>query len=135
MIQSLLEKILNALESEDIPETVTELSLSFTDDNDIRELNRAYRGKDKATDVLSFSQLEVTDEEIEHLHPTILGDIVISLDTTKAQALELNVSFEDELKRLLIHGVLHLFGYDHENVSPEEKKRMEDKEEELFLLT
>ncbi len=120
------------MESEPIPESVTEISISFTDDNDIRELNRAYRSKDKATDVLSFSQLEQVDNEVAHMHSTILGDIVISLDTAERQAQELGVTFEDEIKRLLIHGTLHLFGYDHENVPAEEKQRMETKEEELF---
>lgn len=126
----IIKKILNDLESEPIPDSVIELSIVFTDDNDIRELNKAYRDKDKPTDVLSFSQLEGGNQIASN---TLLGDIVISLDTAQSQATELGVSFNQELVRLIIHGILHLFGYDHEDVSEEVVKMMQNKEEELYL--
>ncbi len=99
----------------------SELSLLITDDEEIAELNSNYRNINKPTDVLSF----VLDEEM-------LGDVVISMPTTIRQSKEYQVTVFEEFLRLLIHGILHLLGYDHENVSPEEVKRMESKEAELF---
>lgn len=88
-----------------------EVSVLFCDDAFIHNLNATYRGIDAPTDVLSFSQTEgpgVGDPEAVHA-----GDIVISLDTLTRQAAEFDVSLEEELKRLLIHGILHLAGHDH----------------------
>jgi probable rRNA maturation factor len=97
-----------------------ELSILITDDPTIRELNRRYRGVDSATDVLSFSQ-GVAEEELNArsmYRPA--GDIVISLDTMARNAGERRISEEVELKRLLIHGILHLEGMDH----PDEQSEM-----------
>lgn len=105
----------------------SEVSLLITDDKEIRELNSQYRHKDKATDVLSFPLEEKPDINAMHL-----GDIVISLDTLEAQAESFGVTKRDEFYRLLIHGLLHLLGYDHEDVSKEEALRMQKKEAELF---
>ena len=99
---------------------VNSLSVVLTDDIEIHELNRCYRGKDKPTDVLSFSQLEGN----EGVCSDSLGDIVISIDTAKRQAIKFKCSFEEELLRLLVHGVLHLFGYDHERVSASKSAEM-----------
>lgn len=88
-----------------------ELSILLTDDRQIHVLNLRYRGKDKPTDVLSFPQ---DDEEPVEGSPRILGDVVISVETTQRQAVEKGHTFERELTILLIHGVLHLIGYDHE---------------------
>ena len=88
-----------------------ELSILVTDDAEIRSLNSAYRGKDSATDVLSFSQSE--GEELAGGHD-LLGDVVISMDAAVRQSLEMGHSVGDEMRRLLVHGVLHLLGYDHE---------------------
>ncbi|GAB6066463.1 rRNA maturation RNase YbeY [Aquifex pyrophilus] len=96
-----------------------ELSVYITDDEEIRELNKTYRGKDKPTDVLSFP----LNETVNGLK--ILGDIVISQDTAERQARELGHSLNDEVKRLLIHGIVHLLGYDHERGGEEEKKFFE----------
>lgn len=96
-----------------------EVSLSFVRDRAMRILNRDYRGKDKATDVLSFAH----DGEDAVRSPS-LGDIVISIDTAKRQSKEFRVSLLDELTRLFIHGMLHCAGYDHENVSRAEAVRM-----------
>ncbi len=127
-LKSLVRKILNDLACEPIPAHVCELSILLTNDAEIRELNRIYRRKDKATDVLSFSQIEGTDGASSAL----LGDLVISLDMTAAQAKKYRVTFDRELIRLLIHGLLHLHGYDHEKVSAAQAQRMRRKETELM---
>jgi probable rRNA maturation factor len=88
-----------------------ELSILLTGDREIHDLNLRYREKDKPTDVLSFPQ---DDEEPLDGSPRILGDVVISVETTERQAKEKGHTFERELTILLIHGVLHLIGYDHE---------------------
>lgn len=105
-----------------------ELSILITDDSEIKRLNRLYRGKNKATDVLSFSLAEGEGGELSRL----LGDVVISWDTTRRQARELGVTIREEFLRLLVHGVLHLLGYDHENVPEAEARRMRRKEEQLL---
>jgi probable rRNA maturation factor len=83
----------------------------------IRKLNRRYRKKDKATDVLSF---RFGDDDL-------LGEVYISLQRAKIQARRYGVSYEDELKRLLIHGLLHLMGYDH--IKPADRTEMEARED------
>jgi probable rRNA maturation factor len=108
-----------------------ELSILIVDDQAIQELNREYLGKDRPTNVISFSMRE---GEGGSLHPDILGDIVISAETAAREAGEASVSFESELYFLLLHGILHLLGYDHERVGRDEAKRMEDKEQEIFAL-
>jgi probable rRNA maturation factor len=98
----------------------------------MRVLNRSFRGVDRATDVLSFPQ---TDMDHQSSAPGsqyfILGDIVINLHKTERQAQEYGHSFYDELNRLLIHGLLHLIGYDHEKMGNDEKK-MKRKERDLL---
>jgi probable rRNA maturation factor len=103
----------HALAVEDV-ERPAELSVVFTGDAAIRELNRTYRDTDAATDVLSFSQAEgeafaVPDGETPHL-----GDVIISLETARRQADEHGLALQDEVAHLLVHGILHLLGYDHE---------------------
>lgn len=88
-----------------------ELSILITDDEEIWSLNHTYRGVDRPTDVLSFSQLE---GEGPGTAPQLLGDVVISSETAQKQALELEHPVQVEMKRLLVHGVLHLLGFDHE---------------------
>jgi conserved hypothetical protein TIGR00043 len=88
-------------------------------DAQIKRLNKLYRNKDKPTDVLSFPIGEKVNGWL------ILGDVVISVDTAKRQAKELGYSLEEELKRLLVHGLVHLLGYDHELGGEEEKKFFE----------
>ena len=113
-----------------------EVSILLTDDSTIRNFNLEYRGKDVATDVLSFAMDECGDESepgvvggpIEHL----LGDIVISIDTAKRQAEEYGHSFEREIGFLLVHGLLHLLGFDHEN-NPAEEIRMRSEEERILI--
>jgi probable rRNA maturation factor len=93
----------------------------------MRYLNRRYRDIDRATDVLSFSQRE---GQFSGLRPDILGDIVISVPTAARQARERNHSLGREIERLLVHGLLHLLGYDHER-GPAEARRMRRKEARL----
>lgn len=107
-----------------------ELSILFMDDNEIKELNRDYRKKDMATDVLSFPMRE---GDFSDLNPDLLGDVVISLDTAKRQAEERGETLDEELNFLLVHGILHLLGFDHER-SAAEAKLMRSKEKELLRL-
>ena len=89
-----------------IGNTGSSATIAFVSDKRIRELNRQFRGIDKATDVLSFP----TDGPDE----LSLGDIAVSVDTAAKQAKENGLSFDDEIAQLILHGLLHLSGYDHE---------------------
>jgi len=97
-----------------------ELSLTLTSDRAMRRLNRDFRGIDAATDVLSFSQIEQAGaappdpRSVKNSPGLPVGDVVISIDTAIRDARELGVSAPSQLRRLLIHGFLHLIGYDHE---------------------
>lgn len=110
-----------------------ELSILITDDKEISDLNRRFRHKDKPTDVLSFPSVgsDGVDEELEHLQG-MLGDLVISLPTALRQSRAYRHSLQAELLRLLVHGLLHLLGYDHEGVAKIEAQRMRRKEKELL---
>lgn len=88
-----------------------EISIVFCSDSFIRELNRVYRNKDEATDVLSFEMGQTIVEDSVSLY--IAGDIVISLAALERNVRDFNVDSDEELKRLLIHGILHLSGMDH----------------------
>jgi rRNA maturation RNase YbeY len=103
-----------------------ELSLVLVSDAVMRRLNRQWRGADRPTDVLSFAQAEGQGGAPEGL----LGDVVISVDTARRQARERAAPLTRELDRLLIHGVLHLLGYDHER-SPADAQRMQRRERSL----
>jgi probable rRNA maturation factor len=105
-----------------------EISILLLDDPQIRDLNREYREKDKPTDVLSFP---MRDESSGNVQPQLLGDIVISAETAEKQAGQKNYSLYRELCFLLIHGTLHLLGYDHET-SKRDEKQMQKKEAEIF---
>ena len=90
-----------------------EISVVLTDDEHIQELNRVYRGSDRPTDVLAFSQIEGEQAKAQ-AERVALGDVVISVDTAERQAAEQGHALENELDLLIIHGVLHLLGYDDE---------------------
>jgi probable rRNA maturation factor len=111
----------------------SEVSILFTGSAKITSLNREYRGIPKETDVLSFPMgapaRGVTG--CARPLPVMLGDIVISIPKAIAQSREYGVTFQDELRRLLIHGLLHLAGYDHER-NRYQKRRMQKKEKELL---
>lgn len=106
-----VEKVL-ALEDFDKP---AEISIVLTGDEEMRLLNRDYRGKDCPTDVLSFCQLEGEPFAPSAGGQVELGDVVISVDTARRQALEHGHSLQNEIDVLTVHAVLHLLGYDHEN--------------------
>jgi probable rRNA maturation factor len=111
-----------------------ELSIVLTGDGAIRELNREFRGIDRATDVLSFPQFEdLRDAAANAAAHMPIGDIVISIDTAVRQAERLGVEPADRIRTLLIHGFLHLLGYDHERSSAE-ARRMFARERELAAL-
>jgi probable rRNA maturation factor len=97
------------------PYADAQLSVVFVRDQKIQELNRLYRGKDFATDVLSFQTTAEQNNTNDFAHENYLGDIVISTDTARRQARDANLSIEREIQELVMHGVLHLCGYDHEN--------------------
>jgi probable rRNA maturation factor len=101
------------------------------DDAEIRTLNRDYLGKDRPTNVISFPMQEGAGAGIR---PQLLGDVVISADTAARDAAEAGIPFERELCFLLLHGTLHLLGYDHERSGEAEARRMEAREAELFAL-
>lgn len=105
-----------------------EVSLSFVDNEEIHELNREYRGVDRATDVLSFPLL--TDEFDVEIEEESLGDIVISLERALEQSEEYNHSFEREVCFLVCHSMFHLLGYDHD--TEENTKDMRKREEDVL---
>lgn len=108
----------------------TEWSLTFVDDEAIRTFNREYRGYDRPTDVLSFSQLEGDEAFPAFEEISILGDVVISVERAKGQAEERGHAFEAELALLIIHGLLHLLGEDHD--TPERKARMWERQQAIL---
>ena len=135
----------------------SELSILFTSDEHIKELNKTYRRKNRPTDVLAFSQkkggfpdidpttetgsgamhqgsgIRVQGAEFSNKQLDVLGDVVISTDTAKRQSVDLGHSVEKEIFILLIHGILHLLDFDHEK-SKQDALKMESKEKELLGL-
>ena len=96
----------------------------------IQEVNRDYLGKDRPTNVISFAMQEGEGGGVQ---PDLLGDVVISAETAARDACEAKSTFESELYFLLLHGILHLLGYDHERGTEAEAKCMEDREQEVFV--
>lgn len=123
-LKAVARKLLHAVD-----EGQSSLSLTLVDDVAIRELNREHRGKDTATDVLSFP-IDGASSTREHVGPEhLLGDVVISVDTARRQAADYDAPLQRELYRLLIHGVLHVLGHDHEE--PMERRIMRSEERRL----
>jgi probable rRNA maturation factor len=109
------------------------LTITVVDDDEIREINRDHRGIDKATDVLSFPLVD--DETTFALPPGVpreLGDVIVSYPRTVAQAEEYGHSVQRELAYLVVHGVLHIMGHDHEE--PEEQAVMRAREEAALAV-
>ncbi|MBE9547528.1 MAG: rRNA maturation RNase YbeY [Proteobacteria bacterium] len=123
-VQRALHDILENLDCRD-----KEISLLFIDDDGIREINKEYLGRDYPTNVIAFS---MTEGEFGDINPDMLGDIIISVETALRNAKDAEIEFEEELDFLMIHGILHLLGYDHET-SEADARRMEEKERELFF--
>ena len=101
----------------------SEVSVKFTSDEEVRELNRTWRGKDKPTNVLSFPMAEETELESAQL----LGDVVLAHGICAAEASDKGVAIETHAVHLLVHGTLHLLGYDHET-SDADAEEMEETE-------
>lgn len=108
------------------------ISLSLSNDENIQELNKHYRDIDKPTNVLSFSSIddETFYDELKLFPDIELGDIIISLDTLTKEALEKKISLKDHFSHLLIHGILHLLGFDH--IEDDEAEYMEDFEVQIL---
>ena len=127
--------VLKTLEVEGITAS-TEIGLVITDSKTIQKLNRTYRGVDKSTDVLAFHMIPNTSQEPEQpfvsppdgMHH--LGEVVISYTQAVKQAQEQGHNIEQELTLLIVHGVLHLLGYDHD--LPHESQRMRTKENAIL---
>ncbi len=115
------------------------LSVSLVDDQHMRELNNRWRDLDRSTDVLSFPQEDVPGDDagamaLETGAERPLGDVVISLDTAVKQAEEGGWTVTEELTRLLLHGLLHLLGYDHEGAAPEAERMLTEERRLAALL-
>ncbi len=124
-VENFISEVLNELNLKN-----WDISLLFCDDAFIQNLNKQYRDIDAPTDVLSFEQ---GDEYFDEAGETrfMAGDIVISLDSLRFNAEEFNVEINEELKRLIVHGILHLNGMDHSDNSPEQE--MLKFQEELLM--
>ena len=111
------------------------VSVTLTCPSYIRKINNAYRNIDKETDVLSFPMFEKEEidkmiSEQDNIVQDVLGDIIVSIERVREQAIEYGHSFERELSYMIVHGFYHLLGYDHMN--DEEKKIMRAKEENIL---
>ncbi len=114
-------------EKQPLPKNPPELSLVFTDDASMRAINAEWRNQDKPTNVLSFPAFPVTPGAMPG---PMLGDIIVARETLEREAIELDKSFDAHLTHLLVHGFLHLFGYDH--MDDDEAERMEGLETRIL---
>jgi probable rRNA maturation factor len=125
-----IDELLTFAKKQENIEEEAELSVTFVDKDEIQEINKMYRDKDKVTDVISFA-LEEDEPEITGLDmPRVLGDIIICTDVAKEQANNYGHSFERELGFLALHGFLHLLGYDHMN--EQDEKEMFGRQEQIL---
>ena len=132
IIKKVLEK---CFKEEKIEDSKLIITITLTNPQNIRRINKEFRNIDKATDVLSFPMFEKEEleEKIEMQdfeHEDMLGDIVISIDKVEEQAREYEHSFERELSYMIVHGFYHLMGYDH--IEEFDKKIMRPKEEKIL---
>jgi probable rRNA maturation factor len=118
-----LKKILNCSDQE--------ISLLFVDDEQIREINRQYLNRDHPTNVISFP---LRDGDYGDINPQVLGDIVICAERALRDAAAGDLSLNDEIDFLVIHGLLHLLGYNHEGGNKKDAIKMRDKENEIFFM-
>jgi probable rRNA maturation factor len=116
-IEDMIRKLINHTATEEGLTGEMEVSVTFMMDSDIQEVNATYRGKNVPTDVISFALEELTEGEVAIVPvegmPTVLGDILISVETAERQAEEYGHDFNREIGFLALHGFLHLLGYDH----------------------
>lgn len=137
-METLVTQVVDKVLAYEACEEEYEVSISFVNNEEMRSLNNEYRGIDRETDVLSFPMLEFTeveleeeDENAEYIDEEIaLGDIVISMEKALEQSEEYEHSFNRELAFLLVHGMLHLLGYDHQDEATE--REMFDKQEAIL---
>lgn len=127
-LQTIEDYIKVVIEDEYTPEKPVYMSLLLTGNDNIQEVNREYRGKDSATDVISFAYHD--SDEMEFGPYDTLGDIIISLERVEEQAGDYGHSFQREFYYVLTHGILHLLGYDH--IEDEDKTEMRAKEEAIL---
>lgn len=113
----------------DEEEGPAELSVVLADDALVHQLNRDYRGKDRPTNVLSFALTEAEEPEAEGA-PLMLGDVILAFETVEREAAEQGKSPPDHMTHLVVHGVLHLLGYDHE--TDDDAEEMEDLETRIL---
>ena len=125
IIRQKTRQILNALDC-----NTHEISIVLTDDDHIRELNNRFRQIDAPTNVLAFPMQE---GEFGDISPGLLGDLVISCETAKKEAETAGITLEERMSQLLVHGTLHLIGYDHET-GETDAREMEDKSLELLRV-
>ncbi|MBC7950689.1 MAG: rRNA maturation RNase YbeY [Rhodospirillaceae bacterium] len=111
----------------DLGDDPLEISVVLADDATVQVLNREWRGKDKPTNVLSFASLDDDDAPRPPGAPLLLGDIILAFETCRAEAVEQGKPMAEHLSHLVVHGVLHLLGYDHEEdeIEAEEMERLE----------
>ncbi len=134
--EKVIDKVLTkCFEEEKLQDSKLYITVTLTNPENIKEINKEYRNIDRATDVLSFpmfqkDELEEKMKNNDFEHEDILGDLVISIDKVKEQAVEYGHSFERELSYMLVHGFYHLMGYDH--IEEEDKKIMRPKEEKIL---
>ena len=134
--QKIIQKVLKkCFEEEKIIDSKLMITITLTNAENIKKINKEYRNIDKSTDVLSFPMFE--KDEIKNKiknrlfeHEDVLGDIIISIPKVEEQAKEYGHSFERELSYMLVHGFYHLMGYDH--IKEEDKKEMRPKEEKIL---
>ena len=124
-IQQKTRDILNALACHD-----AELSILIVDDPQIAILNKKYLHRHGPTNVIAFP---MRTDPFSKINPELLGDVVISVETAEKEGKSIGISMEERFTQLLVHGILHLLGYDHEN-SEQEADRMEKKSDEILKL-
>ena len=119
-----------------------DFSVTFVTDSEIQELNKEYRGIDAPTDILTFRlddtpsfPISFEDEDVDFLNNEEMGDVFISLDTMRRNAEEFGVREEEELSRLLLHGILHLRGLDHKTNDFEKEEMLKEQEDVLAKLS
>ena len=130
-IEIVRKVIKKCFEVENLDEKNLYINIVLTNPRNIKKMNKEYRNIDKETDVLSFPMFEKKElEERNNLIKDVLGDVVISIDRVKKQAIEYGHSFERELAYMVVHGFYHLMGYDHMEES--DKTLMREKEENVL---
>ncbi len=134
--EKIIDKVLSkCFEEENLLDSKLYITVTLTNPENIRKINKEYRNIDRATDVLSFpmfekDELEEKIEKKEFKYEDVLGDLIISVEKVREQAIEYGHSFERELSYMLVHGFYHLMGYDH--IKEEDKRKMRPKEEKIL---